>query len=61
MSQGSLFTSDVAPEDSDGSSDAVSGPAAEIVKTLLSLNPDELTPMQALIHLSKLKEIAENL
>ncbi|MBQ7508056.1 MAG: DNA mismatch repair protein MutS, partial [Spirochaetales bacterium] len=61
MSQGSLFTSDASPDDSAGSSEALSGPAAEIVKTLLSLNPDELTPMQALIHLSKLKEIAENL
>ena len=61
MSQGSLFTSDAAPEDPASSPEALSGPAAEIVKTLLSLNPDELTPMQALIHLSKLKEIAENL
>ena len=61
MSQGSLFTSDAAPEDPASSPEALSGPAADIVKTLLSLNPDELTPMQALIHLSKLKEIAENL
>ena len=57
MSQGSLFTTD-APVDYDS---PVQAADSEIVRQLKDLNLDECTPMQALIHLSKLKEEAENL
>ncbi len=57
MSQGSLFTTD-APVDYDSTVQAAD---SEIVRQLKDLNLDECTPMQALIHLSKLKEEAENL
>ena len=60
MSQGSLFTSS-SSDDSVLSAPDLSGPASEIVEKLRSVNPDELTPMQALILLSKLKETADNL
>ena len=57
MSQGSLFTTD-APVDY---GEPVPAPDSEIIRYLKDLNLDECTPMQALIHLSKLKEEAENI
>ena len=60
MSQGSLFTSGPADDPPDAAPE-LSGPAAEIIGKLKSVNPDDLTPMQALILLSKLKESADNM
>ncbi|MBR6086037.1 MAG: DNA mismatch repair protein MutS, partial [Spirochaetales bacterium] len=52
MNQGSLFTSDIGFEEPEAESSA-------LVNALKDINLDECTPMQALIHLSKLKEMAE--
>ncbi|MBO4392702.1 MAG: DNA mismatch repair protein MutS, partial [Spirochaetales bacterium] len=57
MQQASLFTSDVQPEEVYLQS---SEREKELCDYLEKLNLDECTPMQALIHLSKLKDIAEN-
>ncbi|MBR4427199.1 MAG: DNA mismatch repair protein MutS, partial [Spirochaetales bacterium] len=57
MQQASLFTSDVQPEEVNLQS---SEREKELCDYLEKLNLDECTPMQALIHLSKLKDIAEN-
>ena len=57
MQQASLFTSDVQPEEVNLQS---SEREEELCDYLEKLNLDECTPMQALIHLSKLKDIAEN-
>ena len=53
MSQGSLFTSDVEYDEPSSAEDSA------IVAALRDINLDECTPMQALIQLSKLKELAE--
>lgn len=58
MQQGSLFTSD---SGSDEPEFRPSGKEEALCSYLESLNPDECTPMQALVHLSKLKEMAQNL
>ncbi len=58
MQQGSLFTSD---SNSDEPESRPSGKEEALCSYLESLNPDECTPMQALVHLSKLKEMARNL
>ena len=58
MQQGSLFTSD---SGSDEPEFRPSGKEEALCSYLVSLNPDECTPMQALVHLSKLKEMAQNL
>ncbi len=57
MQQGSLFTSDVQQDEI-----AIQPSEREqrICSYLTDLNLDECTPMQALIHLAKLKEIAED-
>ncbi len=52
MQQASLFTSDAEPEEQIREDSA-------LVRYLQDLNLDECTPMQALIHLSKLKELCE--
>lgn len=57
MEQGSLFTSD-GPVDGPYEDRPVQ--ETELIRQLKELNVDECTPMQALIHLSKLKELAEN-
>ena len=52
MQQGSLFTSDAAV------SDYQDPASSKVLEYLRSINTDECTPMQALIHLSKLRELA---
>lgn len=58
MSQGNLFTSE--PDEKDDAAEERSVRESEIIKRLKELNLDECTPMQAMIHLSKLRELAEN-
>lgn len=53
MNQGSLFTSNVDYQEPSEREDSA------LVSELKGINLDECTPMQALIHLSKLKELAE--
>ena len=53
MSQGSLFTSDADYDEPSQTEDS------EVIKELRAINLDEMTPMQALILLSKLKEKAD--
>ena len=53
MSQGSLFTSDADFDEPYQTEDS------EVIKELRAINLDEMTPMQALILLSKLKEKAD--
>ena len=53
MSQGSLFTSDADYDEPSQTEDP------EVIKELRAINLDEMTPMQALILLSKLKEKAD--
>ncbi|MBQ7644242.1 MAG: DNA mismatch repair protein MutS [Spirochaetales bacterium] len=53
MNQGSLFTSDAEYEENPQSSES------EIRSELRAINLDEITPMQALIILSRLKELSE--
>lgn len=59
MNQGSLFTSDVQFDDSPDPEQSLKD--SEIVRQLKSINVDECTPMQAMIHLARLKELSENL
>ena len=54
MSQGSLFTSDADYDEPSQTEDS------EVIKELRAINLDEMTPMQALILLSKLKEKADS-
>ena len=53
MNQGSLFTAEIGYDDEPAASDSA------LASALKGINLDECTPMQALIHLSKLKEMAE--
>ncbi|MCQ2412728.1 MAG: DNA mismatch repair protein MutS [Sphaerochaetaceae bacterium] len=59
MDQGSLFTSDVSFSDAQEPVQSIQD--SEIVRVLKSINVDECTPMQAMIHLAKLKELSENI
>ena len=53
MSQGSLFTSNIDYDEPEETPDSA------LAAALRDINLDECTPMQALIHLSKLKELVE--
>ena len=53
MNQGSLFTAEIGYDEEPAASDSA------LLSALKGINLDECTPMQALIHLSKLKEMAE--
>ena len=57
MQQTSLFTS---TEDPGEGMPQASEKEEALCRYLSEINPDQCTPMQALIHLSKLKEMAEN-
>lgn len=60
MQQGNLFATVEASEPSDQPSSATAQQSA-VCNYLQSLSLDECTPMQALIHLSKLKELLEEM
>ena len=53
MNQGSLFTAEIGYDEEPVASESA------LANALKGINLDECTPMQALIHLSKLKEMAE--
>ena len=53
MNQGSLFTAEIGYDDEPAASDSA------LASALKGINLDECTPMQALIQLAKLKEMAE--
>ena len=53
MNQGSLFTAEIGYDEEPVASESA------LASALKGINLDECTPMQALIHLSKLKEMAE--
>lgn len=57
LEQGSLFTSDSSSEAQDSPEDPTT---TELIELLRSIKVEECTPMQALIHLARLKEISES-